>query len=92
MKATLKPDFILHNIAKEKVLLGAGEQVDFSQMLILNDTSACIIAELQKKPSTSEELVQRLLEEYNVSPQETHSDVKELLFQLEKQGVIILEF
>lgn len=32
-----------------------------------------------------------ILQEYDVSPQEAHSDVKELLSQLEKQGVIILE-
>ena len=46
MKATLKPDFILHSIANEKVLIGAGQQIDFSKMLMLNDTAAWIIAEL----------------------------------------------
>ena len=65
MKATLKPDFILHSIANEKVLIGAGQQIDFSKMLMLNDTAAWIIAELQKQPATPEELTLRLTEIYD---------------------------
>ena len=36
MKITIKPDFIIHNIAGEQVLIGMGEEVDFSKMLLLN--------------------------------------------------------
>lgn len=50
MKITIKPDFIIHNIAGEQVLIGMGEEVDFSKMLLLNDTAAYIITALQKNP------------------------------------------
>ena len=30
MKATLKPDFLVHDIAGEQILIGGGEQINFS--------------------------------------------------------------
>ena len=84
MKATLKPDFILHSIANEKVLIGAGQQIDFSKMLMLNDTAAWIIAELQKQPATPEEI-------YDVSQEKAQNDIEELLRHLEEQGIVIIE-
>ena len=47
MKATIKQDFLLHSIANEQILIGAGEQINFSKMLMLNNTAAWIITELQ---------------------------------------------
>lgn len=91
MKATLKPDFILHSITNEKVLIGAGQQIDFSKMLMLNDTAAWIIAELQKQPATPEELTLRLTEIYDVSQEKAQNDIEELLRHLEEQGIVIIE-
>ena len=91
MKATLKPDFILHSIDNEKVLIGAGQQIDFSKMLMLNDTAAWIIAELQKQPATPEELTLRLTEIYDVSQEKAQNDIEELLRHLEEQGIVIIE-
>lgn len=47
MKATIKKDFLVREIAGEKVLIGNGEQINFSKMLVLNDTAAYLIEELQ---------------------------------------------
>lgn len=46
MKATIKKDFLVREIAGEKVLIGNGEQINFSKMLVLNDTAAYLIEEL----------------------------------------------
>lgn len=89
MKAILKPDFIIHDIADEKVLIGVGEQVDFSKMLMLNDTAACIITALQKQPATVEELTGLLAETYEVSLQQANEDVEALLGRLTQLGVIM---
>lgn len=91
MKVILKPDFIIHDIAGEKVLIGAGEQVDFSKLLMLNDTAACIVAALQKQPVTVEELLALLVEEYEVSSQEAYADLKVLLDRLVRLGVVVVE-
>lgn len=69
MKATIKQDFLLHSIANEQILIGAGEQINFSKMLMLNNTAAWIITELQKQPATSEELALRLTKTYEITEQ-----------------------
>ncbi len=92
MKATLKPDFLVHDIAGEQILIGGGEQINFSKMLMLNETSAYLIIELKKRTTaTDSELAQCLTAEYEVGPEEALKDVQELLRQLEGQGVVILE-
>ena len=90
MKAFIKKDFLIHTIANEKVLIGNGEQINFSKMLVLNDTAAFIIAELQKQdaPIALEELAQSLHEHFEVEYEVALSDVKELLDQLQEQEVI----
>ena len=88
IKATLKKDFLIRNIAGENVLIGCGEQVNFSKMLILNDTATSLVSKLQQKnDATSEELAQHLTEEYN-DYEAALADVEELLKQLEELGVI----
>lgn len=89
IKATLKKDFLIRNIAGENVLIGCGEQVNFSKMLILNDTATSLVSKLQQKNgATSEELAQHLTEEYNVDYEAALADVEELLKQLKELGVI----
>lgn len=88
MKICIKPDFLIRNIAGEQILIGAGEQIDFSQMLILNDTSSWIIKTLQEQPLSPEELTQRLTNEYEVDYTEALNDVNELIQELKALGVV----
>ena len=90
MKVYIKKDFLIHTIANEKVLIGNGEQINFSKMLVLNDTAAFVIEELQKQdaPIAIEQLAQSLHEHFEVEYEVAFSDVKELLDQLQEQEVI----
>lgn len=88
MKIYMKPDFLIRDIAGEHILIGAGEQIDFSQMLILNDTATWIIKTLQENPMSAEELVQRLTTDYEVDHTEALNDVNELIHELETLGVV----
>lgn len=93
MKVSIKKDFLIETIANEKVLIGNGEQINFSRLVILNDTAAYIITELQKQSQaiTVESLAQCLVDQYEVGYDEALSDVMELLQELERQGVVVLE-
>lgn len=93
MKVFIKKDFLIHTIANEKVLIGNGEQINFSKMLVLNDTAAFVIEELQKQdaPIALEELAQSLHEHFEVEYDVAFSDIKELLYQLQIQEVVITE-
>ena len=93
MKATIKKDFLIHTIANEKVLIGSGEEINFSRMLVLNDTAAFVITKLQKQeaPISIEQLAQSLHHHFEVAYDVALTDVTELLFQLKEQNVVILE-
>ena len=93
MKVSIKKDFLIETIANEKVLIGNGEQINFSRLVILNDTAAFIITELkhQSQAITVETLAQCLVDQYEVGYEEALADVMELLQELERQGVVVLE-
>ena len=93
MKAYIKKDFLIETIGNEKVLVGNGEQINFSRLVMLNDTAAFIVTELQKQtePVTAEQLAESLTGSYDVGHDEALTDVKELLDQLEKQGIVNIE-
>lgn len=93
MKATIKKDFLVHTIANEKILIGNGEEINFSRMLVLNDTAVFVITELQKHelPVSAEELAESLQASFEVEYAEALIDVKELLYQLKEQDVVIIE-
>lgn len=93
MKATIKKDFLIHTIANEKILIGNGEEINFSRMLVLNDTAVFVITELQKheQPVSAEELAESLQASFEVEYAEALTDVKELLYQLKEQDVVIIE-
>lgn len=93
MKALIKPDFLIQTIANETVLIGSGEQINFSRMLVLNDTAVHVIEQLQQhsSPVSSETLAQSLVESYQVDFPEALADVEELIRLLAEQGVVVIE-
>jgi hypothetical protein len=93
MKALIKPDFLIQTIANETVLIGSGEQINFSRMLVLNDTAVHIVEQLQQhfSPVSSETLAQSLVESYQVDFPEALADVEELIRLLAEQGVVVIE-
>ncbi len=93
MRVSIKKDFLIQTIAGEKVLIGNGEQINFSRMLMLNDTAALVIQELQKQtePMGIEYLAESMHEHFDVDYEEAFDDIKELLSQLQEQDVVIVE-
>jgi hypothetical protein len=94
MKATIKKDFLIHTIANEKILIGNGEEINFSRMLVLNETAAFVITELQKheQPVSAEDLAKSLHANFEVEYDEALIDVQELLLnQLKEQDIVIIE-
>ena len=93
MQVSIKKDFLIVTIANEKVLIGNGEQINFSKLVILNDTSAFIIMELQKHSSSVsvDYLTECLIKLYDVEYDVALADIKELLLELESQNIVTIE-
>lgn len=91
MKATIHPDFLVRTIAGESILIGCGDQIDFSKILMLNDTSAFLVRKLQEAGSaTDEALAGSLTDEYDVDSPAALADTRQLLLRLEELGVVTI--
>lgn len=76
--------------AGEHILIGCGEQINLSHMLMINETAVFLIRKLQEGIATTEALAQCLTEEYNVTYPEALADTEALIRQLAEQGVVVI--
>ncbi len=75
------PDILTTDLQDELILMDAAGGVMFS----LNATGRLLWHSL---PASTEALVQRLVEQYDLAPQDALSDVQYLLGELEQRGLI----
>ena len=91
MNATIKPDFFVQELAGEKILMGGGEQINFSKVLMLNRTSAFMIEELQRAGTTSAAgMAQKLTERFEVDYAAALADVEAFFSDLAQKGVAVV--
>ena len=84
----LKNDFALRQVADTWVVLPLGSATaDFNGMLTLNEVGA-EIWKLLPEMADEEELIQRLLQEYEVEEEELRKDVTEFLDSLRQLGIL----
>jgi len=87
----IKQDFVLRQVADTWVVLPLAEQtVDFTGMLTLN-ASGAMLWKLLEQGSDRSALVDALLSEYEVSPQQASADVDEFLAKLQQAGCMEMQ-
>ena len=93
MKVKMKPGFIVREVAGEQVVIPAGmESVDFTKMLVLNDSALLLVSSLMKECFLSiEELADILLRDYDVEEEQAKEDVAELLDKLQQLDMLVSE-
>lgn len=71
----IKKDFILRKVADSYVVVPVGKMtLDFNGIINLNETGAFLFGELQKG-ADREELIEKLLAEYDVTPEKAANDI-----------------
>ena len=71
----IKSDFILRKVADSYVVVPVGKlTLDFNGIINLNETGAFLF-ELLQKGAEREDLIEKMLEEYEVSPEKAASDI-----------------
>jgi len=84
----IKEGFLLREIAGTHIVVPIGERViDFKGMMVLNDVSADVWLFFSEHRSF-EEVVEYVLESYEVDRQTVESDLKDLIERMEASGVI----
>lgn len=85
----IKEGFVLREICREHVVMGEGlAQVNFNRMLSLNESAAYLWEQVAGKDFTREDLVNLLLDKYDVTEEVAKADVEKLVAVWQEQGVI----
>lgn len=85
----LNEGFGLRDICGEKVLVAEGlENIDYSKIINLNETAAYLWQNLLGKDFEVEDMVDLILQEYDVNASVAFEDCTELLKQWMKVGMI----
>ncbi|MBP5340168.1 MAG: PqqD family protein [Prevotella sp.] len=84
-----KKGFNLRTICGENIIVAEGiENIDFSRIISMNESSAYLWKKIQGQDFTSETLTQLLLEEYDVDEQTARADVDALIAKWLEAGII----
>lgn len=83
----LRDGYLLRTVAGKNIVVSVGSDVEFNGMLTLNDTGV-FFWELLKKDTTKEEMLGKILEEYDVSQEEACRDLDDFLAKLKEAKLL----
>jgi len=84
----IKEDFILRKIVDDYVVVPVGAQtVNFNGMITLNETGAFLFENMQKEIS-KEELIDKMMEEYDVDKDRASSDIDKFVSKLKSEDLL----
>ncbi len=84
----IKNEFILRKIADSYVVVPVGKMtLDFNGVINLNETGAFLFRILQEG-ADREELIDRMLEEYNVSRERAAADIDRFIEKVKEADVL----
>ena len=81
-------EFVLREIAGDYIIIPTGKTVlDFNGLITVNEVGASLWNMLQNEVSL-DQLVQGILDEYEVEEEVAREDIQEFLNTLEKSGIL----
>jgi hypothetical protein len=84
-----KVGFNLRQICGENVIIAEGEEnIDFSNIISMNESSAYLWKKIQDKEFSEDDLVKLLIEEYEVDEVTAKSDISSLVKSWLNAGII----
>ena len=86
----IKKGFVLRTVCGENVIVGEGlDAINFGRMLCLNETAAWLWKQaLEQGDFTADSLAAALCNEYDVTPDQALTDVKETINQWTELKVV----
>ena len=85
----IKKGFDLCKVCNENVIISSGiENIDFSKVISLNESAACIFEKVSGKDFTEDDMVKALTDEYEVDETTARKDVANLLASWVDAGLV----
>ena len=85
----IKPGFEIRTVCGQSLILAVGEEnVDFSKMIYINETSLFIWNKLNEGVDTVDALVDAVTGEYEVDADTARKDIEEFAGQLKEHGIV----
>lgn len=85
----IKEGFVLRDIMGEAIVVGEGfDQINFNQMIKLNESAALLWRSIEGREFTQQELADLLTDYYEVDQETALADVARLCEAWEKSGII----
>lgn len=79
--------YILRTVAGKNIVVSVGSDTNFSGMLTLNDTGV-FFWNLLSEDITKEEMIEKVLSEYDIDRDTVSSDIDEFLSKLNEKGIL----
>ncbi|MBQ8808377.1 MAG: PqqD family protein [Clostridia bacterium] len=79
--------YLLRTVAGKNIVVSVGADVNFNGMLTLNDTGV-FFWNLLKNNTTKVEMLEKILEEFDVSPQQASQDIDEFIEKLSEAKIL----
>jgi len=85
----IKPGFDMRKVCGEHIIIAHGvKNIDFTKVITLNESAAMLWESVKGRDFTEAELVDALLEVYEVERPRAEEDVKEMLAQWREVGLV----
>ncbi len=85
----IKKGFEVRNICGENIIIAHGkENIDFTKVVILNESAVLLWNKVVDAEFEEKDLVDVLLEEYEVEPSQAIADVKSLVASWKEAGLV----
>ncbi len=85
----IKPEFMLHQIGEEYIVMHDGStNVDFSRIINLNRTAAYLWQRFRDADFDVDALTAALTERYDVAPEQARRDAEAFIQSLQRCGIL----
>ncbi len=85
----IKKGFEVRNVCGENIVIAHGvENIDFTKVITLNESAAYIWKKVEGKDFTEENMVDVLMDEYEVDKEQAQADVKKLATSWVEAGLV----
>ena len=85
----IRQGFTLRDICGEHFIVAEGiENIDFSKVIVLNDSAACLWDAATGKDFTPEQICQALLDEYEIDADTALKDTRKVVAEWQEAGLL----